>query len=76
MIILMLEIIFALMVFYLCYQLIRNEVIYKIMMKWIKEDDERCVTYFEKHPNLYEDVFLPNKKNWYGFRYPKDSHFK
>jgi hypothetical protein len=54
---------------YIIYQLVRNNRIYRIRIKWSNEEDKR----FE----LYEHNFMfnPSKLNWYGLKYPKDTHY-
>ena len=56
--------------FYIYFQLKRNDETYKLVGKWIDEDDERYYMY------SYEYIFKPSKHNWFGLKIPKDSDFK
>jgi len=56
---------------YCFYQLIRNEAVYRISMKWCNDYD------FERiYRHSYDDMFNPKKENWYGLKFPRDKHFK
>jgi len=55
---------------YSVYQLFRNDAVLSINLHWIATDDDR----FDKY--TYDEMFKPSKSNWFGIRYPKDSHFK
>ena len=52
------------------YQLIRNNAVFKIRIKWIDEDDSRHDNY------TYNEMFAINKHTWYGLKYPKESQYK
>ena len=54
---------------YWIYQLIRNEMVYRIRIKWINSNDKRHDIY------SYDYMFEPHKRNWYGLKLPLDSHF-
>lgn len=51
------------------YQLIRNEFVYRIRIKWIEEDDIRW------HNYSYDFMFNPSKHNWFGLKFPTDKAF-
>ena len=57
-------------VLYCLYQLERNRQIYKIVTKWVNQDDERYYNY------SYNYMADPSKHNWYGLKYPKDKHYE
>lgn len=59
-----------LLLIYCFYQLLRNQLVYKIRIKWIEKDDDRYYKY------SYSKMMTPNKSNWWGLKYPKDKHFK
>lgn len=54
---------------YLLYQLFRNNKVYSIRYDWINSNDRRRYYY------TYNYMFDAAKHNWYGLKYPKDSHF-
>lgn len=54
---------------YCAYQLIRNEMVCKIRVKWIYSNDKRYYKY------SYDYMFEPHKHNWYGLKLPFDSSF-
>jgi len=54
---------------YLIYQLIRNEIVYKIRMKWIKTEDNRYSLY------SYDFMQDPNKHNYFGLKFPKECNY-
>ena len=54
---------------FLCYQLVRANLIYSIRIEWLTDADPR----FFKHS--YDSMINPSKQNWYGFRVPKDDHY-
>lgn len=62
-------VIFFLML-YLIYQLARNNKVYLIRHDWISSNDRRYIDY------TYNYMFDADKHNWYGLKYPKESHFK
>ena len=64
------NIIFSVVIFYLIYQLVRNEAVYKMRAKWINSDDLRW------HKYTYDEIMNPNKENWCGIKFPKDKDFK
>lgn len=51
------------------YQLIRNEFVYRIRIKWIEEDDIRHDQY------SYDYMFNPSKHNLFGLKFPTDKAF-
>lgn len=55
---------------YCLYQLRRNEQVFKVREKWIKDHDYRWDKY------SYDFMMGPKKHNWFGFKWPKDSHYK
>lgn len=63
-------IITVLFVGYMLYQIKRNHTVYDIRINWINTDDDRWNVY------SYQEMFVPSKSNWYGFKFPKDSDFK
>ena len=54
---------------YICYQLVRANLIATIRIDWVTDADPR----FFKHS--YDSMLNPSKQNWYGFRIPKDDHY-
>lgn len=63
-------IVFVVVVLYYILQIIRFEMCYKIMMKWFVNNDDR----FNKYK--FKDLAQPNKSNFFGFKIPRDKHFK
>ena len=62
--------IFSVLVFlYLIYQLIREEMVFQIRVKWIESKDKRYYKY------SFDYMFKPHKRNWYGLKLPFDSSF-
>jgi len=55
---------------YAVYQLIHNSAVYKIRIKWINEN--RWSIYYKY---TYDEMFDPNKSNWYGLKFPKESDY-
>lgn len=67
------EIIFYVLLFgivYCLYQLVRNDKIYHIRINWIDTDDKRRDKY------SYDEMFRPNKHNWFGLKYPNEKQYK
>ena len=61
---------FSVLVFiYSVYQLVRNEFVYRIRIKWIQKDDIRHNQY------SYGRMFGPSKHNYFGFQFPTDKAF-
>lgn len=54
---------------YSIYQLFRNEKVWKINENWFDTNDDRAITY------SYDEMFDPNKSNWFGLRWPMEKHF-
>ncbi len=59
----------TILIIYFIYQLLRNDKVYRIRINWKLNDDYRYA-YFS-----YESMLFPNKKNWFGLKYPEDNHF-
>ncbi len=55
---------------YCLYQLIRNQKIYRIRMKWI---DKR--NWHSYHKYSYNDMMFPCKDNWYGLKWPTERQY-
>lgn len=66
----MVFIICSVITLYIVYQMVRNEVIFKIRMNWTDTRDKRWYKY------SYGYMLDPRKHNWYGLKYPRDNHFK
>jgi len=62
--------ILALFALYCVYQIVRDEAVYNIRHNWIYSEDKRWYKY------TYNYMHDPSKHNWFGLRFPKDSHFK
>lgn len=62
--------ILLLALFYVIYQLIRNNAVFKIRRKWRDRGDCRWYKY------SYEDMYDPKKENYFGLQYPKEKYFK
>jgi hypothetical protein len=63
--------IFLLMIIgYFYFQLERSKEIDNIRTKWRKKGDSRFYIY------SYDDMMKFNKNTYYGFKYPKDIHYK
>lgn len=62
--------IFGIISLYLAYQLIRNNRVANIRIKWILNDDDRYYKY------CYEYMFNPSKHNLYGLKFPIDKQFR
>ncbi len=56
--------------FYVVYQLLRNDAIFKLRVNWSLNSDERYGKY------TYYGMFFPSLANWLGMRYPMDKHYK
>lgn len=56
-------------ILYCLYQLLRNQKVYEIRIKWIRTQDKRYGKY------SYSEMFVQSAKNWFGFRWPKDEHY-
>ncbi len=52
------------------YFMARNNKVYNIRSVWIDTGDVRWDIY------SYNYMFLPNKKNWFGVRWPQDSQYE
>jgi len=61
--------IIILSILYVVYQIARIRKLYKIRVNWIETDDIRYTT------TSYDEQVDPNKTNWYGFKWPKDSDY-
>lgn len=48
------------------YEILRNNRVYHIRVKWIQTSDNRCYKY------TYQDMYFPSMDNWYGLKYPKE----
>lgn len=70
-IVLSILLLYGIAMIYCIYQLIRNEVVCRILMKWIKDSDDRFYKY-----DYNDDMFYPSKSNWYGLKFPLDKDFK
>lgn len=57
--------------FYQGYQLRRNSEILTIRLKLINEGKFGLVK-----KTSYEQIFYPNKSNWYGLKFPSESDYK
>lgn len=55
---------------YCIYQLIRNELVYNIRLRWIDKSDNRWYKY------SYNQMFDPSPGNWFGLNWPHDSLYK
>ena len=55
--------------FYLIYQLERNYKVLKIRKKWYYNDNPKLKKY------SFDEMLDPNKKNWFGFKYPNEKDF-
>lgn len=62
--------VFSICIICVIYQLLRNNAVFFIRSKWTNKRDTRWYTY------TYDEMFEPCKKNWYGFKYPRDKDFK
>ena len=51
------------------YQFKRITCVYDIRVNWIKTNDPRYNKY------SFDKMSDPNRKNWFGLKYPKDSDF-
>ena len=49
--------------------LVRNNRVYNIRIKWINTTDKRHDKY------TYDSMLKINRKNWFGWKLPKDSDF-
>lgn len=54
---------------YCFYQFVRSNEVYKIRITWIDNSDPRWDNY------TYDEMFLPNLRNWFGLKFPRDSDF-
>lgn len=56
---------------YFVYQLIRNQKVYNIRIKWLRNDElDRHMRY------TYNEMMDPNKKNWYGLKFPNEKDYQ
>lgn len=55
---------------YTLFQLLRGYMIKFIWEKWMLEGDPRWLKYD------LTDMVMPNKKNWFGFKLPKDKDYE
>lgn len=60
---------YSLQIKYINLQLKRNKEVFNIMCKWRNTNDDRYMRY------SYDDLYQPNRKNWYGLRMPKEEHY-
>ena len=66
-----LVIVFTLLVLFYClYQILRNNKVYNIRTKWTSQRSELWYKY------TYDEMYIPSRKNWYGFKYPNEKDFK
>lgn len=61
----------SLFLLYNILQMIRNEMVFKIRMKWTNEGDYKKWLKYS-----YDKMLKPNKQNWYGLKLPKEKDFK
>lgn len=55
---------------YFIYQIVRVRIVSAIRIKWI-------LSYDDTHEKFsFDYMALPNKSNYYGFRFPKEGHYK
>ena len=54
---------------YILYQMIRNNKVLKIRLKWIADKDPRIEQY------SYSKMNRASKKNWLGLIYPNENQF-
>ena len=59
----------VLFLFYVFFQLYRNEKVYQIRMRWIDNHDKRIYKY------TYDEMMTPSASNNYGFQIPKEHMF-
>ena len=70
MVLAIIELVCWLVIAYSALYIYRNNKVYKIRMKWIKEGDERLFTY------TYTYMLHPKLNNWFGFKIPKEEDYK
>jgi hypothetical protein len=51
------------------YQMKRNREVYDIRTEWILSNDDRL------HKYTYDDMYEPNKHNWFGLKFTKAKHY-
>lgn len=60
----------TLVVIYYIYQMLRNEIVFKIRENWIMTEK------WELHSKIsYNFMQDPNKINWYGLKYPNEKDY-
>ena len=55
---------------YIIYQLVRNEIVYRIHMKWIDNEEYERLNRYD-----YDFMLNPNKKNLFGLKWPNEKDY-